>query len=243
MLRKIVFHYHFFKNAGTSVDALLKANFPQQWVTKEFNGQYAVNVSQVKQWIQQEENAVAFSSHTALLPPPNLPDIQIFPIIFIRHPIDRIASAYAFEHAQGSPTFGSVLARHTSLAGYIEVNLALGQHSQCHNFHISKLTHMLNGEAGDLATQAIKALDSLPFVGLVDDYDKSINRLTEWLSPHFPDFKPVIVTRNVTRGNSIPLEQKLVQIRAEIGSDCYAKLLKANEGDMAVFQAIKARYA
>ncbi|MDD5274976.1 MAG: hypothetical protein PHR16_02715 [Methylovulum sp.] len=242
-MRKVVFHYHFFKNAGTSVDALLKANFPKQWVTKEFNGHYPVNVTQVTQWIQQEKDAMAFSSHTALLPPPSLPDIQLFPIIFIRHPIDRIASAYAFERTQGSPTFGSVLARHTTLAGYIEVNLTLGQHSQCHNFHISKLIHMTKGESGDPATLAIKALDSLPFVGLVDEYDNSIKRLTEWLSPHFPEFKPVIVTRNVTRGNTIPLEQKLEQIRAEIGADCYMKLLKANAADMAVFHAIQARYA
>jgi len=225
------------------VDALLKANFPRHWVTKEFNGQYAINATQVKQWIQEEENAVAFSSHTALLLTPDLPDVQLFPIIFIRHPIDRIASAYAFERTQGSSTFGSVLARHTTLAGYIEVNLALGHHSQCRNFHISKLTHLFIGEPGTPATLAIKALDSLPFVGLVDNYDKSIDRLTEWLLPHFPNFKPVIVTRNVTRSNTIPLDQKLEQIRAEIGPGCYDELLTANEADLAVFHAIQKRYA
>ena len=34
--RTIILHYHLFKNAGTSIDAILKDNFDEKWVTREF---------------------------------------------------------------------------------------------------------------------------------------------------------------------------------------------------------------
>src|SRR5258708_242269 len=120
-MRNLIFHYHLFKNAGTSVDAILKANFSGRWVTREFNGgPHAANVARVGQWVEEEKDAVAFSSHTAMLPPPSLEDVQFFPVVFVRHPIDRIASAYAFECKQPGDGFGAVLARNTTLGGYID---------------------------------------------------------------------------------------------------------------------------
>jgi len=244
ILRKIIFHYHFFKNAGTSVDVLLKRSFPGQWVAREFDSnQFDVNLDQVKNWLDHEQSALVFSSHTAMLPPPELDDIEIFPIVFIRHPIDRIASAYAFERIQDANTAGTLLARQTTFAGYIETQLAHGRFSQCRNFHIYKLMHMFKGKTGDQASLAIAALDSLPFVGLVEDYQQSIDRLVNWLSPHFPNIKPIAVTKNVTRDNTLSLEQKLEQIRHEIGSECYEKLIAANAEDIAVFNAVQKKYA
>lgn len=242
-MRKAIFHYHFFKNAGTSIDVLLKRNFPEQWVTKEFNPtRYPINSEEVKNWIIAEENAVAFSSHTAFLPVPEIPDTEIFPIVFFRHPIDRIASAYAFERIQGADTNGSILARSTTLKGYIEAQLEHSNYSQCRNFHISKLLHMFRNESGDHAELAIKAIERLPFIGVVEKYDESIQRLIAWLSPHFPKMKAISVTKNVTRDHSLPLEQKLEHIRSEIGADFYLKLLEANAGDFALYHAVLKRY-
>ncbi len=240
MIRNAIVHYHLFKNAGTSVDEVLKANFPNQWVTREFSdGQQSVNIAQVGQWIQQEKDAIAFSSHTAMLPPPRLDGVQIFPIIFVRHPIDRIASVYAFERNQVSDSFGAVLARSTTLAGYIEARLSRDR--QCRNFHVAKLAQMFSGDEGDEITLAFRALENLPFVGLVEKFDQSIVRLVEWLSPHFPGFHAIPVARNVTRDRSIPLEQRLENIRAEIGNDHYECLLDANREDLALYDAVRKR--
>jgi hypothetical protein len=241
-LRKVILHYHFFKNAGTSVDEILMANFPGQWVTREFDdNRHAVNVAIVGEWVQAEKNAIAFSSHTAMLPPPKLEGVKFFPILFVRHPIDRIASAYYFERKQEVDHFGTVLARNTTLRGYIEVRLSLGRDRQgrnfCRNFQVARLAQMFTGEEGDETTLALKALNTLPFVGLVEEFDRSIERMTEWLTPHFPGFHARPVASNVTRDHSLPLEQKLERIKAEIGERCYARLLEANEGDMAVFNA------
>jgi hypothetical protein len=243
-LRKIIFHYHLFKNAGTSVDELLKANFPNRWLTREFNGSHGANIAQVAQWLQEEPSAVAFSSHTALLPPPSLDDTELFPVLFVRHPIDRIASAYEFERKQDSNNVGAVVARQTSLTGYIEFHLSQGHsHSQCQNFQIDRFAHFLKGTTGSQSALGLQALDALPFVGLVEEFEQSINRLATWLTPHFPGFKPVLAAKNVSRDRSLPLELKLEGIRAEIGSACYDSLLEANAGDMALFEAVRKRYA
>jgi len=37
MARTILIHYHLFKNAGTSLDAVLKENFGDKWITREFD--------------------------------------------------------------------------------------------------------------------------------------------------------------------------------------------------------------
>lgn len=242
-MRKIVFHYHLFKNAGTSVDLLLKKNFGRLWVSNEFSSNdYPTNLSQVSSWLQQAQYAQAFSSHTALLPAPQMDGIEIFPIIFIRHPIDRIASAYAFERTQNADTAGSIIARNTSFNGYINAHLNQPSYSQCRNFHLSKLKNLFADKTGNPADLAIDAVTNLPFVGLVEQYDESIKRLITWLKPHFPYITAVTESRNITRDISIPLEQKLHQIHQQIGDDCYSRLLAANRDDLALYNAIKNTY-
>lgn len=241
-MRKLIFHYHLFKNAGTSVDALLKANFSGRWVTKEFTNTYDINAEQVALWCQQEQNAVAFSSHTALMPPPKLPGVEIFPIVFIRHPIDRIASAYHFEKKIKSDKPGSLLAKSTTLAGYIDAHLANQAINQCRNFQSHRLSLWFHGVNKDETELALHTVATLPFIGLVEAFDESIQRLANWLSPHFPEFQAIAVAKNVGR-ESATLEQKLTAIRAEIGEARYQQLLEANAGDMAVYQAVKDKYA
>ncbi len=241
MLRHIIFHYHFFKNAGTSVDAFLQYNFPRQWVSKEFtSNQYPTNSSECQQWLIQEPQAVAFSSHTALPPPPEIAGVRIVPIIFFRHPIDRIASAYDFERKQAADTTGSLLARKTDLKGYIETQLLLGKYSQCRNFHLSKIKHIIDSHAP--ADAAIKFIDSLPFVGLVEQYDQSIAKLARLLSPYFPLVKPIVVTKNVNRSLVEPLGSKLNNIRQQIGDALYHELLLANAEDLALFEHVQKKY-
>lgn len=243
-MRKIILHYHLFKNAGTSVDELLKLNFPGQWVTREFNEvTHASNIAQVERWVQQKQDAIAFSSHTAMLPAPNLEDAQLFPIIFVRHPIDRIASAYAFERKQGSNNFGSVLARNTTLAGYINVRLSIANDRQCRDFHVARLAQMFKAQGGDEVPLAMRAMEELPFVGLVEEFDKSIIQMAEWLAPYFGEFKTLDIAKNVTRDHKASLETKLAQINAEIGDDCYQRLIEANKGDLAIYASLQNRYA
>lgn len=243
-MRKVILHYHLFKNAGTSIDVLLKQSFENQWVTREFPvANPEANVNHVGLWIQTHKDAVVFSSHTALMPPPALGGVECFPIVFVRHPIDRIASVYAFERKQDGDTYGAVLARNTALAGYIEVRLALPHDRQCRDFHAWRLGAMYPLAEGTDLQRSVKAVASLPFIGLVEAFDASVAKLTEWLRPHFPTIRGAVVSANVSRDHSVSLEQRLAHIEAEIGSALYSRLLQANAEDLQLHDAVKERYS
>jgi len=95
--RKIIVHYHLFKNAGTSVDQLLKMNFGEQWLAYDGDGANTIiPTEQLQQLVIDNPDKQAFSSHQIVPPLPVL-DMQVFPIVFVRDPIDRMRSAYLFE--------------------------------------------------------------------------------------------------------------------------------------------------
>ena len=240
-MRTVILHYHLFKNAGTSLDAAFKENFSAEkgeWVTKEFPGNRKQNQEQVKQWILNNPQAKCFSSHTAQLPVPQIEGVRVLPVIFIRHPIDRIASAYSFERKQGSDSLGSVIARNTDLKGYIEIRLAIPNDGQCQNFHVSRLAHNDETGADSFLDKALKALDELYFVGLVERFNDSLARLESQLKEDgFEDISLKPVIHNTSRSHKVSLEEKLDQIRADIGDETYEKLTAANSSDFALFAA------
>lgn len=232
-----------FKNAGTSLDAAFKENFSEEkgeWVTKEFPNQPAANREQVRQWILDNPQAKCFSSHTALLPLPKFEDIEVFPVIFVRHPIDRIASAYSFEKKQGADTFGSVLARNTSLKGYIETRLSLKNDKQCRNFHAQ---HFRIEQPANSKQSVSDILGELPFIGLVEQYGDSLEVLNRLLKEFgFKNLTLNAFNQNVSRENS-KLEDKIEKIKSTVSEDFYDKLKAINELDFVIYQLIAERYS
>lgn len=245
-MRKVILHYHLFKNAGTSLDAAFKENFSEEkgeWVTKEFPNQPAANREQVRQWILDNPQAKCFSSHTAIFPVPKFDDIEVIPVIFYRHPIDRIASAYSFEKKQGGKGFGSVLARNTSLSGYIETRLSFQHDRQCRNFHSSRLSTIYNPENGSELSRSKKAINELPFVGLVEEYAHSLQLLNRYINQETSyDIKLEVKKVNVSNRESASLEDKLGKIKKKIGDQLYAELLEANQIDLELYDLIRERY-
>lgn len=239
-MRTVILHYHLFKNAGTSLDAAFKECVkPEEWVTKEFPGQPNINREQVAQWILDNPQAKVFSSHTAHLPPPKLEGIKVLPVIFLRHPIDRIASAYAFETKQGGDSFGAVLARNTDLSGYIETRLALPHDRQCRNFHMQRLAMMFGEQQGNEFTRAKKALEDLPFIGIVEQFTDSMARLEQWLQDEgFEDMYLKPVEKNVSRDITMTLDNKLQSFKKQISKEVYDKLLQSNSQDLSIWSSV-----
>jgi hypothetical protein len=240
----LILHYHLFKNAGTSVDEMLKANFGDRWEEAEFSGSGGLrsNVDEVTAYLKARPQLRAFSSHTALLPLPQL-DQPIFPVLFVRHPIDRIKSAYAFEHKQAADTHGSLLAKEHDFAGYVRALLDTPGNRQARNFHAHRLALNEPKENGTERERALRTLNALPFVGLVEKYEKSMLRLRQSLANAFPDLKLVIVHANKTRASEEPLQTKLKSIEHDLGPKLYADLWTANTDDLAIFERVQELYA
>ena len=226
--RTVVLHYHLFKNAGTSLDQILKRNFGDRWVTREFSMARDDNSAQLADWIREEKDAVAFSTHTGLGPVPEIPGVRIVSVMLLRDPISRIKSAYRFERHQQADTFGARLAKETDLEGYVRTRLKNRGDRQCRDFQCSRLGSMVPGDAPELE-RALAAAGNLTVLGNVRDFDGALGALAKALAEDYPDFTWESVQANVSKPAS----------KSEAPSDEVMTLLKeANQGDLKLIETL-----
>lgn len=133
-LRNVIIHYHFFKNAGTSLDHSLKKAFPGGWLQLETDAEGPVTADRILSRFREQPELVVLSSHTARLALPRPDDMQIFPLVFIRHPLDRVLSVYQFERRQTEDTEGSLQARKLELPAFVEWRLDRPRDHSFRNF-------------------------------------------------------------------------------------------------------------
>ncbi|MCR9062160.1 MAG: sulfotransferase family protein [Rhodobacteraceae bacterium] len=231
MDRTIILHYHLFKNAGTSLDAILKQNFGDKWATREFPSAGGNNTSLVEDWIRETPEAIAYSSHSMMGPIPQVEGVKVISIMLLRDPIERIKSAYRFERKQAAETFGAVLARHTDMEGYMKVRLSLPHDRQCRNFQTQRLATLVPGPEPELA-RAVSALGRLSVVGLVSDFSGTLKRLATAITNPFPDFSWKEVHSNRSRKEDVDVPDALEALLAEPNADDLA-LLAALETHLA----------
>jgi len=200
--RTIILHYHLFKNAGTSVDAILKKNFPGKWVTREFPANGGNNTALVEEWIRQTPQAIAYSSHTMMGPIPRVEGVRVISLLLLRDPIERIKSAYRFERTQAADTWGAQLAKTHDFEGYVRARLAQPGDRQCRNFQTYRLASLMPGEGTELE-RAKRALGELTVVGRVEAFGEAMGRLEEELQAVYPtlDFTPVQANRSARAEN------------------------------------------
>jgi len=248
--RTFVLHYHLFKNAGTSLDAVLEWNFGKTWVEQEFvdtgpkgpKPALHSNRDAIGDFIASRPDLFALSSHTALLPVPTVENTDIFSIMFIRHPIDRLRSAYQFERRQNAETFGAKLAKETDLAGYLRTLLDHKSHRAAKNFQTFRLSLNEDENAGSEIERARRAVEQLSFIGLVETFSESLQVLEKRLRPMFPDFSAYEFRRNVTQEDVSSLDTRLETMRGEIGAGLYDELEAANADDLEIFAHVAKTY-
>lgn len=226
-MRTVILHYHLFKNAGTSVDRILKDNFGSGWVTQEFPGPRGPqgNTAEVEDWIRSVPDGIAFSTHTAQGPLPDIPGLRVISFLLLRDPIKRIRSAYQFEKTQQAETFGSVLAKHTDLEGYVRVRQALPHDRQCRNFQTARLAAFVPGPEPEI-DRAKEALTRLSVTGTVEDFSGAIAKLSDAVKADFPEFQWAEVRQNVSREE------------AALAPALYDLLHQTNEDDFALLEAL-----
>lgn len=242
--RPLILHYHLFKNAGTSIDALLRMNFPSGWMEKEFpTDAVQGNSALVADFIGGQPELAALASHTALLPLPAVAGRKIFPILFVRHPLLRLWSAYIFERQQQVDTFGANLAKKTDLAGYLKVLIENKGNRQLHNFHTSRLAFAYPQDTGTELERALRAVEALPFIGLVERYEQSLHVLRALLWPDFPDFKIKAFRKNASAEDdgSSP-QEKIATLRGLLGDSFFSEIVEANADDLRIFDLVAQRY-
>ena len=237
----IIGHYHLFKNAGTSVDTILENSFGSYWKTVEFpKNDGKSNSRLVKEWLLNNQGIFAFSSHTALFPIPILDSISIIPIVFLRHPIDRLWSVYKFERKHKKILNPSIrLAKKYDFAGYINHQLNHLKDRSCRNFQTYRFS-LLNAQKNSTELEkALCGLNSLPLVGIVDNFDLSMKLFGDMIIKYFPSFQVKPTHKNITSHRNLSLEEKLDQIKSSLDSTTYERLLESNDDDLKLYNAAK----
>ncbi len=124
----IIIHIHIFKNAGSSIFATFRRNFGNRAVELEpDNEDLYLTPEEIEDYLKDHPDTVMVSSHRIRLPlPPTLAGRQVIPLVFIRDPLDRLASVYRFERSPRREGALSALARATDLVGFMEILLRSG---------------------------------------------------------------------------------------------------------------------
>lgn len=250
-MKQVIVHYHIFKNAGSTIDHILQNNFRDAWLS--FEGEKAhsrITPQELENFIRNHPEACAVSSHNAVLPVPTIPGISIAPIVFLRHPLDRIRSIYDFERHQGLTTGpvskGAEHAAKLNFDDYIQWRFDTSRNGVTHNYQTAWLLHHPNFYRRDILQQdfdqALQTLSSLPFFGLVERFDESIKMLTAYLESLEIKIKSNYKVMNSSKHVEKPLEERLAAFRNSIGETTWAKLEARNQWDLKLYEAAKEEF-
>lgn len=227
--RTIILHYHLFKNAGTSVDAILKRNFGDKWITREFPPMGGNNTALVEEWIRETPEAIAYSSHTMMGPIPQIEGVRVISFMLLRDPIARIKSAYRFERTQQADTWGARLAKECDFSDYVLTRSERSGDRQCRNFQTYRMASLCPEGETELDS-AILGMLKLSLIGLVDEFAQAMLMLKLIVSDCYPDFNISAIHHNASTSSIKSLDDDTIRL-----------LEKNNQADFILLEAARDR--
>ena len=243
MKKPIILHYHLFKNAGTTIDWILEKNFGKNAIRMDADIPRGILPNKtVLQFIEKNPNVNSVSSHRLRLPVPENTKFFFLPMIFIRHPIDRIFSIYSYnKRRKDVRTIPEENAKKMNVSEYITSNLIHKKNHAMKNFQVLVLTKSKNDEKickEDLEI-AKKRLAKLFIFGVVDRLDESLVLAEERLRPFFKKIDLSYVTKNVSVDRSMSLEERLKEDHKSIGEILMNELKEKNSQDQSLYDFSK----
>jgi hypothetical protein len=240
-VRAIIVHYHLFKTAGTSFERTLRTNLGPAWTAFEAGRGKSrpggrLTSEELRDFLIEHPEIRAVSSHTLLMPPPQVPRSVVLPVLFVRHPIDRIRSIYEYERQQEQLTGAALKARSTSIAEFISWRLELAAQGMDRSF-ASFQTFRLAGspKTGPELEPALDAIEGRVLIGTVEAYERSLERIGTALRPWYPELDLQAFHSNRTAA-PVPMTERIAALRDELGGALYAELEAANQDDVRVWR-------
>jgi hypothetical protein len=242
-MRHVILHYHIFKNAGSTIDSILKNNFGPEWASIDGNNPSETLDSKIiAQYLMDNPGLKALSSHQARFPLPDSPGMKIHPIVFLRHPIDRIGSVYRFERHQplSYNLLNIKIARENDINEYVKWRLADNNGAVIKNFQTVYLSgrekHMKTALATTVDLENAKSrIRSLDFFGIVEFFSDSILGLKKHLSNDFADININYNIQNKTSDEYSTLENRLQGIRESLKPALYDEMIEKNSLDLELY--------
>jgi len=238
--RTVCLHFHIFKNAGTTIDSILEKNFSANAVRVDAEKpSEIIPMEVVIDFLNKNPEVKSFSCHQIRFPVRNNTHFNFIPMLFIRHPLDRIFSIYSYNKRRSDQRTPSIKkARNTSLQDYIHWSLNQKQNMVMKNFQVSFLSktdprEQLKSSDLELAIQRIR---SCSILGVVDHLDESLVVAEDFLKKHFPNIDLTYVPKNVSKERRGNLEKKLEEDRSKIEEQLWKELISKNKMDLELYE-------
>ena len=237
--RRVIAHAHIFKNAGTTIDAILETNFGERFLDDRNDKLMATDMSYAHQLLMDNPQLGAFSSHSLPLPFDSFENIKVDVLIMLRHPILRVKSVYDFERKQDADTPGAKFAKQADFPEYVEWRLRSDVSSTIRNMQAKYLTkrnaRSISSEA-QLLEEAKRQLDVTPLVGIVERFDESLKVFQDYLDQTELSLDWSYEKKNVTYTKKRTFEERVDEIRNALGDTVFDKVVAHNEVDAALYE-------
>jgi len=242
--RKVIVHFHTFKNAGTTVDSILRKNFG--WKVYGLEGPSPasqIGTEEGMKFIIKKRWLVVLTSHQLLYPLPEHKKLSIYSIFFLRHPIDRIGSIYRYERMYEPPLGPSApVAKTSDFRGYVRWLVdGFGRAGGIKNYQVRRLFYDGNFKKSQSRNLTEKDLNlakgrllNAGFFGIVERFDDSLLLMKNYLQNGFPGMEYSYTIQN--RSSDIAnIEESIKDISDQLGSELYEQILEMNSLDLTLY--------
>lgn len=234
--RNVILHLHFLKNAGSTMDYILQRNFKESLAFLEGGSPSAkVPCQKIINYFCEHPEIKAVSSHQALYPVPDHPNLKIYPIFFLRHPLDRVGSVYSFERRLNLYSRTVQLAR-GDIKDYIRFRLDY-EGMVIQNFQVSRILNFasIESDSRNYLEEAKQCLRSSPFFGIVERFDDSLILLKKMLEKPFPGLDYSYQKVNVSPDREKTLEERVKSLEVRLGESLFARVVQSNLWDLELY--------
>jgi len=187
--RWVLLHFHIFKNAGSTIDSILRRCLGPRFAT--LHGPTADSTLtgvQLASFLAANPDIAAVSSHHLAYPFPQIPGIVLFDICFLRNPLMRLWSMYRYMRATDTSDHLAHCARTTSAPEFFDLLLS----GYPHLINDAQVNLLANGRvytrpptAQDLRL-AMGRARQISVLGTVELFDESAVTAEYFLRPTFP---------------------------------------------------------
>jgi hypothetical protein len=208
-VRCVLLHYHFFKNAGTTIEEILAQSFGHFARLDNPDPDQPTSNGELLDFLERNPLIQAVSSHHIHYPVPQKKEFLFFDICILRDPIERVQSMYTYFREK--PFRGYAL---SDLANRTEPGEFFAELVEHAPFYVNdvQVNLVANGEWDhppgkddlDRATQRIRTAS---FPGVVDCFQESLVAAEYALKPVFPTLNCAQPPANVSLRRRAPAKE------------------------------------
>jgi len=237
--RNICLHFHIFKNAGTTIDWILKKNFSKNAVTVDDieNPGTIIPFSIVLKYLEKYPNTKSVSSHQIRFPLPDFSEIQFVPILFVRDPIDRVFSVYNFKKTMNDNTEGTLKAKNSTLTEFVKWTLNT-HYMVTENYQVGFLSNFKeNGIPIPDLEIAKSRLRECSILGVVERINESLVLAEDILKPFFGNIDLSYIKQNISQNLDHKTKASFYSAKFQINEKFIDELKTLNNLDIKLHES------